>query len=273
MAPSSRRRSLSTPRTMKGRSGTSASIRRSTRTANSSRRRPGLPALDERTAGHQDVRRSHRPTRRPTIRAGHRRSSGPTSAGSTKPASRTASRVAATWMSSASRSRVTARRGPSSSSRTLVESVRSGSGWRGKADSREELALKSMATLHGSKLGEDPGAGASRSPRHGTPTDDQRGRVARPDRTRCSRRAYGRVIRTSSTAASTIEPAPPSVATNTIRIVCPAHGASEIDADDQLGPSTFAAPVSPRTRIRVPSASSTNASNRSAELEFEPCAK
>ena len=58
-----------------------------------------------------------------------------------------------------------------------------------------------------------------------------------------------------------------------MRIVWPAHGVSAIDADAHDGRSMLAAPTSERTRVRVPSPSSTNASNLSAELEVEPCAR
>ena len=83
----------------------------------------------------------------------------------------------------------------------------------------------------------------------------------------------GRVTRTSSTAASTSDSAPPSVATNTIRIVSPAHGVSETDAEAHAARSVFAAPDSDLTSVRVPSDSSTNAWNVSAELAFEACAR
>ena len=109
-------------------------------------------------------------------------------------------------------------------------------GWRGEAETREELELKSTATLQSSALTE---VRQSRDrPREATPTRSARRSTVRPSR--CSkpvrapvpqvrapwarraspsRRAYGRVTRTSSTAASTSESAPPSVATNTMRTV------------------------------------------------------
>ena len=69
--------------------------------------------------------------------------------------------------------------------------------------------------------------------------------------------AYGRVIRTSSTAASTVLARPRSAAAKTIRTVCPAHGVIGIVAVAQAGRSVFAAPSSWRTSVRTPLASST----------------
>ena len=51
------------------------------------------------------------------------------------------------------------------------------------------------------------------------------------------------MIRTSSTAASTVLARPRSAAAKTIRIVWPAHGAIETVAVDQVGRSVFAAPT------------------------------
>ncbi len=91
---------------------------------------------------------------------------------------------------------------------------------------------------------------------------------------RLSRRPYsGRVIRTSSTAASTVEAVPRSCARNTIRTVCPAHGVIGIVARVHAGVSLFAAPRSSRTSVRVPSAASTYARNTSADDEFEAWAR
>ena len=50
---------------------------------------------------------------------------------------------------------------------------------------------------------------------------------------------YGRLIRTSSTAASTVLAPPTSAASNTIRTFSPAHGAIETLTVVQLGRSTF----------------------------------
>ena len=69
--------------------------------------------------------------------------------------------------------------------------------------------------------------------------------------------AYGRVIRTSSTAASTVLAPPRSAAWNTIRTVWPAHGVIGIEAVAQDGRSTLAAPSSWRTSVRIPASSST----------------
>ncbi len=68
---------------------------------------------------------------------------------------------------------------------------------------------------------------------------------------------YGRLIRTSSTAASTVLAPPSSAASKTIRTFSPAHGAIETLTVVQLGRSTFGAPFSCFTRVRVPSSRST----------------
>ena len=71
--------------------------------------------------------------------------------------------------------------------------------------------------------------------------------------------AYGRLIRTSSTAASTVLARLRSAAANTIRTVWPAHGVIEMVAVFQAGRSVLAAPTSWRTTVRTPAASSTYA--------------
>src|SRR4029079_13852389 len=71
--------------------------------------------------------------------------------------------------------------------------------------------------------------------------------------------AYGRLIRTSSHAASTVLARPRSAAANTIRTVCPAHRVIEMVAVFQAGRSVSAAPTSWRTTVRTPAASSTYA--------------
>ena len=84
-----------------------------------------------------------------------------------------------------------------------------------------------------------------------------RRRAERPGRT------TGRVIRTSSTAASTVEADPRSCAANTIRTVCPAHGVIGIVASVQAGGPCSRRRRSSRTSVRVPSAASTYARNTS----------
>ena len=64
-----------------------------------------------------------------------------------------------------------------------------------------------------------------------------------------------------------------TAATNTMRIVWPAHGVNAIEADAHAARSVFAAPVSARTSVRVPSPSSTNTWNESADDEFEAWAR
>ncbi len=109
-------------------------------------------------------------------------------------------------------------------------------GWRGEAESREELELKSTATLQSSALKKFDNLAIDlekhaylrqpeglRSDRADAVIRFERRcpRVRAPWARRASpsRRAYGRVTRTSSTAASTSKSGPPSVATNTMRTV------------------------------------------------------